>query len=95
MANMPMTKIQVHTFLSSPRDILISLFHSPKDIIPGLGPQESADLGLTGRRDPDALPPSNFFEMVMSWLYQGFMSLMSGNSLFAIKAGVLTSKHPK
>ncbi|KAK7688323.1 hypothetical protein QCA50_008695 [Cerrena zonata] len=60
------------------------------DIIPGLGPEESADLGLTGRRDPDALPPSNFFEIVMSWLYNGFRSLMSGNSLFALKAGVLT-----
>ncbi|KAI0344331.1 hypothetical protein BDW22DRAFT_1355705 [Trametopsis cervina] len=48
------------------------------------------DLGETKARDPDALPPSNMFEYIMFLLYKGFASIGGGNSLFAIKAGLLT-----
>lgn len=48
------------------------------------------DLGETKARDPDALPPSNLFELGMSRLYHAFMSLGGGNLLFAFKAGLLT-----
>ncbi|KAI0070007.1 hypothetical protein K474DRAFT_1609486 [Panus rudis PR-1116 ss-1] len=60
------------------------------DTIPGITPEEMQDLGMTRRRDPDALPPSNIFELVMSLLYRGFTSMQGGNALYALKAGVLT-----
>lgn len=41
-------------------------------------------------RDPDALPPRNAFEWVMSILYYAAASLTHGNALFAIKAGLFT-----
>jgi hypothetical protein len=44
-------------------------------------------------RDPDAMPPSNAFESVMGWLYDVTQVFGKGNVLFALKAGVLTSKH--
>ena len=47
---------------------------------------------MTGRRDPDALPPSNAFQHVMHWVYQLASGLTRGNALFAIKAGLLTGK---
>ena len=51
------------------------------------------DLGAAQRRDPDALPPGNSFEVFMSILYLSFRGLSQGNQLFAIKAGILTSQH--
>jgi hypothetical protein len=51
------------------------------------------DLGTAQRRDPDALPPGNPFEVIMSILYHSFRGLSQGNQLFAIKAGILTSQH--
>ena len=50
------------------------------------------DLGQTQPRDPAALPPSNWFELIMFWLYKGFAALGGGNVLFAVKAGLLTGK---
>lgn len=50
------------------------------------------DLGNAARRDPDAMPPENLFQLLMSWVYRGYNEFFSGNSLFALKAGVLTSK---
>ena len=49
------------------------------------------DLGMAERRDPDALPPRNLFESLMNLLHRMLEALSSGNVLFAIKAGVLTS----
>ena len=48
------------------------------------------DIGVAQRRDSDALPPRNSFEVVMNVLYHAFRGLSRGNQLFAIKAGVLT-----
>lgn len=52
--------------------------------------QLDPDLGLTKRRDPDALPPSNKFEAVMFWIHHAFAALGHGNTVFAIKAALLT-----
>ncbi len=52
-----------------------------------------ADLGMTSRRDPDALPPSNRFEAIMYWVHHSITSLGGGNSVFALKAGLLTGAH--
>lgn len=64
------------------------------DIVQLMDPavENDSDLGQTRRRDPDALPPSNLFELVMLWLYQAGASLGGGNVVFAIKAGLLTGK---
>lgn len=50
----------------------------------------NTDLGLTRRRDPDALPPSNSFETAMYWLHKVIAALGHGNAVFAIKAGLVT-----
>lgn len=47
---------------------------------------------MASRRNPDALPPRNLFELVMSWIHDLIQTLAGGNSLFALKAGLLTSK---
>ncbi|KAI0060820.1 hypothetical protein BV25DRAFT_1871013 [Artomyces pyxidatus] len=57
------------------------------DIVQGM---ENVDLGLASRRDPDALPPSNPFEAVMSFLYQAVQASSRGNILFAVKAAILS-----
>ncbi|KAL7281004.1 hypothetical protein ACG7TL_004306 [Trametes sanguinea] len=59
------------------------------DIIQGIYP-EFNDLGMTRRRDPDALPPSNAFQYVMHVIYEAVTALGRGNALFALKAGLLT-----
>ncbi|KAF9521875.1 hypothetical protein CPB83DRAFT_840925 [Crepidotus variabilis] len=48
------------------------------------------DLGLAHRRDPDALPPRNIIEWVLNLVYRIVTGLGGGNSMFAIKAGMLT-----
>ncbi|KAF8911493.1 hypothetical protein CPB84DRAFT_1671782 [Gymnopilus junonius] len=48
------------------------------------------DLGLPQRRDPDHLPPRNLFEAVMVNIHKAFLSLGSGNVLFALKGGLLS-----
>ncbi|KAI0089790.1 hypothetical protein BDY19DRAFT_888753 [Irpex rosettiformis] len=62
------------------------------DVVQYMDPEESndPDLGETKRRDPDALPPANLFELVMFWLYKAFAGLRGGNFVFAVKAGLLT-----
>lgn len=62
------------------------------DIIQGVQPQWLDDLGMPRRRDPDALPPRNIFEAAMNYIYRGTVALRGGNTLFAIKAAVLTGK---
>ena len=61
------------------------------DIIQGMQKEWREDLGHARMRDPDALPPKNAFEWIMNALYRGCSELVQGNSLYAIKAGVLTS----
>ncbi|KZT00914.1 uncharacterized protein LAESUDRAFT_523085 [Laetiporus sulphureus 93-53] len=58
--------------------------------IPGIEPEWEEDLGMASRRNPDALPPRNLFEQVMSWIHDLIQALAGGNSLFALKAGLLT-----
>ncbi|KAJ7581095.1 hypothetical protein C8J56DRAFT_256925 [Mycena floridula] len=60
------------------------------DTIQGLEPAVLEDLGMPRRRDPDALPPGNAIEWLMSHLYRGIGGLGGGNALYAIKAGALT-----
>jgi len=61
------------------------------DVIQGMQKEWGEDLGHARMRDPDALPPTNAFEWIMNALYRGCSELVQGNSLYAIKAGVLTS----
>lgn len=62
-------------------------------MVEGLEPEVMEDLGIaTRRRDPDALPPKNRFEWVMSKVYVFLKSFGGGNALYAIKAGILTSE---
>jgi len=61
------------------------------DVIQGMQKEWREDLGHAKMRDPDALPPRNAFEWIMNALYRGCSELIQGNSLYAIKAGVLTS----
>lgn len=77
-----------------PRVTVVSMARSLRfpDIIQGIQPDWNDDLGMTGRRDPDALPPSNAFQQVMHWVYELASALTRGNALFAIKAGLLTGK---
>ena len=61
------------------------------DVIQGMQKEWREDLGHARMRDPDALPPNNAFEWIMNALYRACSEMVQGNSLFAIKAGVLTS----
>ena len=61
------------------------------DVIQGMEKEWREDLGHAKMRDPDALPPTNAFEWIMNALYRGCLELVHGNSLYAVKAGVLTS----
>ncbi|KAI1785560.1 hypothetical protein LXA43DRAFT_1037284 [Ganoderma leucocontextum] len=60
------------------------------DVVQGIDPAWVQDLGMTSRRDPDALPPSNTFQWVMHWIHGCATGLTRGNVLFALKAGVLS-----
>ena len=50
----------------------------------------SDDLGMPRVRDPDALPPRNVTEWVMTLIHKFIMGLGGGNAIFALKAGLLT-----
>jgi hypothetical protein len=65
------------------------------DVIQGVEPEWLDDLGMPQRRDPDALPPRNIFELMMNYIYITTVSMRRGNTLFAIKAAVLTGKAPR
>ncbi|KAF8629340.1 hypothetical protein AX15_003501 [Amanita polypyramis BW_CC] len=54
------------------------------------GIEDFDDYGRPQKRDPDALPPSNPFELIADYLYYAAAGVLSGNTLYAIKAGVLT-----
>ncbi|KDQ52942.1 hypothetical protein JAAARDRAFT_39659 [Jaapia argillacea MUCL 33604] len=60
------------------------------DVIQGMAPEWVEDLGEPSRRDPDALPPRNVFEMISCRLYGLAAGLGHGNALFALKAGLFT-----
>ena len=57
------------------------------DHIEGLEVDEQT---LPQRRDPDALPPSNFIERISDFVYQAGGAILNGNLLYAVKAGLLT-----
>ncbi|KAL0071092.1 hypothetical protein AAF712_001650 [Marasmius tenuissimus] len=61
------------------------------DTVQGMMPGTMDDLGLPRRRDPDALPPRNPFEWIVSHLYRFVAGLGGGNALYAVKAGILTT----
>ncbi|KAF5319812.1 hypothetical protein D9611_012858 [Ephemerocybe angulata] len=61
------------------------------DVIQGAHDKDLDDLGLPKRRDPDALPPRNVFEVLMNAAYRAGESMTHGNSLFAIKAGLVAA----
>ncbi|KAF7322544.1 hypothetical protein HMN09_00032900 [Mycena chlorophos] len=48
------------------------------------------DLWTAKKRDPDALPPRNNLEWVMNRIYRLFSELGTGNTLYALKGGILT-----
>lgn len=60
------------------------------DMIQGIDSEVMEDLDMPKRRDPDALPPKNWMEWVLSKLYIGVAGLGGGNALYSVKAGVLT-----
>ncbi|KAJ3517352.1 hypothetical protein NLJ89_g569 [Agrocybe chaxingu] len=51
---------------------------------------DAHDLGLPKKRDPDALPPRNTLEWLLTLVYKFIVALGSGNTIFAIKAGLFT-----
>lgn len=53
------------------------------------GMEEDEDT-IPQKRDPDALPPSNFLERISDLVYQVGRAVFNGNMLYAIKAGLLT-----
>ncbi|KAM6495323.1 Protein of unknown function (DUF2422) domain containing protein [Amanita muscaria] len=57
------------------------------DVIHGIEIDEAM---IPERRDPDALPPGNTFELIASYMFYAIASLFAGNVLYAIKAGVFT-----
>lgn len=84
-----MTKILVRR--PPPINLVATANVCAPDVIQGMQREWREDLGHAKRRDPDALPPKNAFEWIMNALYRGCVELVQGNSLYAIKAGVLTS----
>ncbi|EJD51076.1 hypothetical protein AURDEDRAFT_182332 [Auricularia subglabra TFB-10046 SS5] len=60
------------------------------DRIPGIQAQIAYDLGEAHPRNPDAVPPSNIFQLLVSEIADGLEALWKGNALFAIKTAVLT-----
>ncbi|KIJ33026.1 hypothetical protein M422DRAFT_265055 [Sphaerobolus stellatus SS14] len=59
------------------------------DVIPGIS-IKGQDLGEAEPRNPDALPPSNFIELIGTEVYLFLTGLGGGNSLFGLKAGLLS-----
>ena len=84
-----MTRIPVWSLVICVESSLTQWF---LDAIPGLDPTSLADLGQAVRRDPDALPPRNTLEKSMNCIYHIVKEMGGGNSLFALKAGILTSE---
>jgi hypothetical protein len=89
MLTTTMTRIPVRG--SPPITLINAAENWISDVIQGMQMEWREDLGHTGMRDPDALPPKNAFEWIMNALYRTGLELVQGNSLYAIKAGLLTS----
>lgn len=51
---------------------------------------EEDEDSLPQKRDPDALPPTNFFERISDLVYHVGRRVLNGNLLYAVKAGLLT-----
>ncbi|KAF8956639.1 hypothetical protein BDZ97DRAFT_1763642 [Flammula alnicola] len=65
-------------------------YNAQKSTGPAFNIDAAMDLGVPHRRDPDALPPRNLFEVVMELIHKFIVALGSGNAIFALKAGMLT-----
>ncbi|KAJ3758691.1 hypothetical protein EV360DRAFT_43339 [Lentinula raphanica] len=66
------------------------------DLVQHMGGDEEDNMYGMGlpypkRRDPDALPPGNIWELMGRWVYKRVVGLTGGNALYAVKAGVLTT----
>ncbi|TDL16038.1 hypothetical protein BD410DRAFT_731828 [Rickenella mellea] len=61
------------------------------DMIPGIDLDVSEELGAARRRDPDALPPRHRLQAIGILMHYFIVGLGRGNTVFAIKAGVLTA----
>jgi len=78
----------------------ILCFHTDnrEDVIEGAedydGEERRFGLGMSNKRDPDALPPDNAIEWTMHFIYTFFVSLTGGNVLYGIKAGLFIGKEP-
>lgn len=59
------------------------------DVVQGMEPILTQDLGIAKRRDPDALPPRNALEWCLNSVYL-FLTRRGGNLLYAVKAGLFT-----
>ncbi|KAJ2933854.1 hypothetical protein H1R20_g3236, partial [Candolleomyces eurysporus] len=85
-----------HIFRWGPHDVPENADHNDDDdpdVIQGLHPVDSestGDLGLPKKRDPDALPPRNALELILNTVYHALNGITTGNSLFAIKAGLIS-----
>ncbi|KAF8344985.1 hypothetical protein F5887DRAFT_968850 [Amanita rubescens] len=62
-------------------------FEEDPDHVEGIEEDEDT---IPQKRDPDALPPSNFLERISDLVYQVGRAVFNGNMLYAIKAGLLT-----
>ena len=62
----------------------------PIDTIVGIDTNGQACLGSAVKRDPDALPPRNIIEAFANVLYHTATSVGHGDSIFAIKIGIIT-----
>ncbi len=51
---------------------------------------EEDEDSIPQKRDPDALPPSNFLERISDLVYHVGRVVLNGNLLYAAKAGLLT-----
>ncbi|KAJ2912099.1 hypothetical protein MD484_g8319, partial [Candolleomyces efflorescens] len=88
-----------HIFRWGPHDVPENAAHDDDDdpdVIQGLHPvnsvEDDSDLGLPEKRDPDALPPRNALEHVLNTVYHALNSVTAGNSLFAVKAGLISAR---
>lgn len=82
----------IKDFLASMSDDVEDYTEEDPDYVKGMQIDPS-DLGEASRRNPDYLPPSNTFEIAVSFIYDAFAGMKGGNVTFGIKAGVLSGQY--
>jgi hypothetical protein len=75
--------------LFTPSNVFFRFF---ADFVAGLDKSAEVALGHVSARDPDALPPRNAFGLIRRSIYRSILSLGHGNSVFALKAGVMAGE---